>query len=59
MEFDNLTDYERGEYDAVHSFEAQPNQPREYYWGYGDAYAQEQVADATTIKQEELIYDLG
>jgi oxalate decarboxylase/phosphoglucose isomerase-like protein (cupin superfamily) len=50
--FNDLTDYERGEYDCVHNHPVRDNESPDYYSGYGDAYAQEQIADARTTLLE-------
>ena len=42
----NLNDYIRGEYDCVFGYPAAANQTNEYYNGYADCYAQEQIASA-------------
>jgi hypothetical protein len=40
----NLSDYERGEYDCVHGHLARECESGEYYTGYADAYEKEQSA---------------
>lgn len=45
-DLNDLTPYEQGEFDAVHNYEAALNQPKEYYWGYGDQYSREQIETA-------------
>jgi len=36
--FDDLNDYERGEFDCVHGYPALDNQSDDYYLGYGHNY---------------------
>ena len=42
--FNDLTDYERGEYDCVHGHQARDCDTDEYYRGYGETYAKEACA---------------
>ncbi|MCS5594195.1 MAG: hypothetical protein NZ730_06590 [Porticoccaceae bacterium] len=44
-QFDNMTDYVRGEYDCVHGHKARDGETASYYNGYGDRYAQDANAD--------------
>ncbi len=48
--YDNMTDYERGEFDYIHGYEALDNSA-EYERGYGDAYAAAECATFKTIQQ--------
>lgn len=48
--YDNMTDYERGEFDYIHKHEAL-NDSDEYERGYGDAYAAAECATFNTINQ--------
>lgn len=36
--FKEMTDYERGEYDALHGYPVMDDESPDYYTGYGDAY---------------------
>ena len=36
--FNDLSDYERGEFDCVHGYPALDNQSDDYYLGYGHNY---------------------
>jgi len=45
--FKELTDYERGEYDALHGYPvSDAEESPDYYSGYGDAYEYLQVMGA-------------
>jgi|11BtaG_2_1085332.scaffolds.fasta_scaffold01828_13 hypothetical protein len=46
INFENLTAYERGEYDCLHGHDVRDDQEQEYYWGYADQYATEQCETA-------------
>ena len=46
--FEELSDFERGEYDAVHGHDALRDQPVSYENGYNVEYARQQCADAQT-----------
>jgi hypothetical protein len=48
--YDNMTDYERGEFDYIHGYEALDDSD-EYERGYGDAYAAAECATFKTIQQ--------
>ena len=48
--YDNMTDYERGEFDYIHKHESL-NESDEYERGYGDAYAAAECATFNTINQ--------
>jgi|TARA_R110001632_G_scaffold153190_6_gene271014 hypothetical protein len=39
---DSLSDYDRGEYDCLHGYEAELGKSDKYYQGYGDQYHFEQ-----------------
>jgi len=51
---DNLSDYEKGEYDAYIGYKAKLDQSDEYYFGYGDEYARQQ--NETARSDEQLLY---
>tara|TARA_R110000782_G_scaffold17608_1_gene49022 strand:- start:1076 stop:1546 length:471 start_codon:yes stop_codon:yes gene_type:complete len=46
-----MTNFEKGEYDAVHGHDVQDNQDPDYYSGYGEEYSRQQNADALTTLQ--------
>jgi len=45
FDFYNVLDFARGEIDCINGNGAKPNQPQEYYDGYGHRYALEAMAD--------------
>ncbi len=48
--FKELTDYERGEYDALHGYPvSDAEESPDYYSGYGDAYAYLQTLSGDII----------
>lgn len=47
----NLTDYERGEFDCVHGHQARDCETSEYYSGYGTEYARQACASWYSEKQ--------
>ena len=47
--FKELTDYERGEYDALHGYPVEDNEAPDYLSGYGDAYAYLQTLSGDII----------
>ena len=47
--FKELTDYERGEYDALHGYPVEDNESQDYLSGYGDAYAYLQTLSGDII----------
>lgn len=44
MKHEDMTDYERGEFDCVHGYHARECETDEYYRGYGTQYAKDQNA---------------
>jgi len=46
-----MTNFDKGEYDAVHGHDARKNQHPDYYSGYGEEYSRQQNADALTTLQ--------
>ena len=56
--FDNMSDFERGEYDAVYLYEVRMGQSDEYYDGYGAEYARQQIADFwSTVNERRARHD--
>ena len=51
MNINEMSDYERGEYDCLHGHDSQDNQSIEYYFGFGHQYKREQNANAKTDQQ--------
>ena len=43
MKLDEFDDYAKGEYDCLKGYDALENQSDDYYNGYGDQYASEQI----------------
>ena len=41
-DLNNMSDYDRGEYDCIHGHPARECENENYYYGYGDAYSKEQ-----------------
>lgn len=47
------SDFERGEWDCLHNFEASSNESEEYYNGYSQAYAQLENQTHIDVKEGE------
>ena len=47
--FKELTEYERGEYDALHGYPVADNESPDYLSGYGDAYTYLQTLSGDII----------
>ena len=43
MKLDEFDDYAKGEYDCLQGYDALENQSDDYYNGYGNQYASEQI----------------
>ena len=54
-DLNKLNDFERGEWDCVHGYEARDCETESYYLGYGTQYAKDQNANWYTDKQFEEI----
>lgn len=54
-DLNNLNDFDRGEWDCVHGYQARDGETEDYYLGYGTQYAKDQNATWYSEKQFEEI----
>jgi hypothetical protein len=54
-DLNKLNDFERGEWDCVHGYQARDCETEQYYLGYGTQYAKEQSATWYSDEQFEEI----
>lgn len=57
MKHEDMTAYERGEWDCVHGYAVRDDEIPDYYSGYGDAYAKEQ--SATWYSEQKFLNIMG